>query len=286
MEHRDIEREIANMPPLGRDPQPSPELLAKLERTLATDLRPVKPLRPAWQFAAVWCAIFLALVIAGAVKLEPLALPEMGRPVSILVLGVLAICVGGSVLSLARQMTPGSRYRFPPGLLPFAALIVLAVMFFLLFPIESRRCSGRRAGDVFGRDRVRSGRRGTPLVLLAARGISRCAPGGRNRRTAGRARGNRRAIASLPHLRGVPRGGVASGSVGDGGARGSGYRRDRVPLHAPAVVFHGAFDGVVLFGEAHQLQADGVDQGLPTGLDDVVARPRRWSSSCGGRSTR
>ncbi len=48
------------------------------------------------------------------------------------------------------------------------------------------------------------------------------------------------------------------------------YRSD-----APAVVFHGLLDGVVLLGEAHQLQADGVYQGLPTGLDDVVADPDR-----------
>src|ERR1035437_1914710 len=41
--------------------------------------------------------------------------------------------------------------------------------------------------------------------------------------------------------------------------------------HAPTVVFDGFFDGVVLFGEAHQLQADGVDEGFPTGVDDVFA---------------
>src|ERR1019366_7046798 len=40
---------------------------------------------------------------------------------------------------------------------------------------------------------------------------------------------------------------------------------------APAVVFHDFFDGVVFFGEAHQLQADGVHQGFPTGFDDVFA---------------
>src|ERR1039457_7390620 len=40
---------------------------------------------------------------------------------------------------------------------------------------------------------------------------------------------------------------------------------------SPAVVFDGFFDGVVLFGEAHQLQADGVDEGFPTGVDDVLA---------------
>src|ERR1039457_2087887 len=40
---------------------------------------------------------------------------------------------------------------------------------------------------------------------------------------------------------------------------------------SPAVVFDGFFDGAVLFGKAHQLQADGVDEGFPTGVDDVLA---------------
>src|ERR1035437_4547906 len=43
------------------------------------------------------------------------------------------------------------------------------------------------------------------------------------------------------------------------------------PSDAPAVVFHGFFDGIVLFGETHQLEADGVYQGFPTGVDDVFA---------------
>src|ERR1035437_3660981 len=43
------------------------------------------------------------------------------------------------------------------------------------------------------------------------------------------------------------------------------------PSDAPAVVFHGFFDAVVLFGETHQLEADGVYQGFPTGVDDVFA---------------
>jgi len=42
-------------------------------------------------------------------------------------------------------------------------------------------------------------------------------------------------------------------------------------LDAPAVVFDGFFDGVVFFGETHQLEADGVDEGFPTGVDDVFA---------------
>src|ERR1035438_1195424 len=43
------------------------------------------------------------------------------------------------------------------------------------------------------------------------------------------------------------------------------------PLHSPAVVLDGFFDGAVLFGKTHELQADGIDEGFPTGVDDVFA---------------
>src|SRR5512133_1869538 len=39
---------------------------------------------------------------------------------------------------------------------------------------------------------------------------------------------------------------------------------------APAVVFDGLFDGFVFFGEAHEFEADGIDQGFPTGFDYVL----------------
>src|ERR1035437_9072718 len=51
------------------------------------------------------------------------------------------------------------------------------------------------------------------------------------------------------------------------------------PSDAPAVVFHGFFDAVVLFGETHQLQADGFYQGFPTGVDDVFADPHGASTA-------
>ena len=66
---------------------------------------------------------------------------------------------------------------------------------------------------------------------------------------------------SAAAARGVPH---RAGRAHAAGARG-------VRSDAPAVVFDGLFDGVVLLGEAHQLQADGVYQGLPTGFDDVFA---------------
>src|SRR5580700_3336987 len=45
-------------------------------------------------------------------------------------------------------------------------------------------------------------------------------------------------------------------------------------LYAPAVVFDGFSDGLVLLGEAHQFEPDGVDQCGPTGFDDVVGNAR------------
>jgi len=48
-----------------------------------------------------------------------------------------------------------------------------------------------------------------------------------------------------------------------------------VGLHAPAVVFHNLVDVFVLLGQAHQLQADGVHQRMPAGLDHVVGNADR-----------
>lgn len=41
-------------------------------------------------------------------------------------------------------------------------------------------------------------------------------------------------------------------------------------LHAPAVFFQSAFDRVVFFGQAHEFQTDGVEEGEPGGFDYVV----------------
>lgn len=45
----------------------------------------------------------------------------------------------------------------------------------------------------------------------------------------------------------------------------------RMASDAPAVVLDGFFNGQVLVGEAHEFQADGIDEGVPTGLEDVIA---------------
>lgn len=115
---------------------PPPGLLDQLERNLAADFEPVTPLRSAMLYGSVWAAIFGALVIYGSIRLHPLALPRMGPATSILVLAVLVTSALLLIVSLTRQMTPGSRYRLPPGALPGAILLAAALMFFLLFPFE------------------------------------------------------------------------------------------------------------------------------------------------------
>src|SRR5579862_4506360 len=106
MDWREIEQNINRLPDV--EATPSPELLMSLEQQLTADLRPVKPLRPAWQFAAIWAAIFAVLVVAGSWALRPLALPILGGAATPLLLSLLG-CAAALMSSVARQMTPGSR---------------------------------------------------------------------------------------------------------------------------------------------------------------------------------
>src|SRR4029077_8862688 len=61
----------------------------------------------------------------------------------------------------------------------------------------------------------------------------------------------------------------------DSGLQGSYRRTSELRSDPPAVVFDGAFDVGVFFGEPHQLQADGIHQGLPAGFDHVVGDAHR-----------
>lgn len=137
MDDRQTEREIADLlrglePGSGDVP---PELQRAIERKLADGLRPVKPLRPAAFFVALWSVIFATVVAAGVLRLEPLALPEMGLAMSALVLGVLAASAAALMLSLALQMRPGSRFRVAPGVLPAVVAVAVTLLFLVIFPI-------------------------------------------------------------------------------------------------------------------------------------------------------
>jgi hypothetical protein len=139
---------------------PSLEILRRLERSLAAELRPVRPLAPARYFFAAFAAIFVLIVTAGVYPLGAFAIAVMSPAQSIAMLGALSASAGLVVYSLVRQMAPGSRHWVPPKPLPVVVVAVLAIVMTGLFRFQ------------YERDFWSSGwaclRAGTAFALLAA----------------------------------------------------------------------------------------------------------------------
>ncbi len=102
---------------------PSPATLRHIAEGIATNLRPVRPLAPAAYFFGALLAIFVSIVALGAYRMGPRAISVMSPLQSTAILSALAIGTGLLAYSLVLQMTPGSRHRIPPGLLPLGITI-------------------------------------------------------------------------------------------------------------------------------------------------------------------
>jgi negative regulator of sigma F NrsF-like protein len=151
---------VRTLSPSVADDAPSPEILRQIERTLALDLRSVRPLAPARYFFAAFAGIFILIVAVGIYHLGAFAMSVMSSLQSIATLGTLAAGAGLLAYSLAHQMVPGSRHRVPPNLSPAVVIGLSALVIAGLFQFQHER-------DFWG-----SGwaclRAGTPLGLLAA----------------------------------------------------------------------------------------------------------------------
>ena len=139
---------------------PAPEILRRLEITLTTGLRPVRPLAPARYFFAVFGVIFILIVAAGVYRLGASGVSAMSTGQSIAILCALSASAGALVYSLVHQMTPGSRHRISPTLLPAAVIGFLALLMVALFQFQPER-------DFWGTG-LACLRAGGPLALLAA----------------------------------------------------------------------------------------------------------------------
>jgi hypothetical protein len=117
--------------------EPSPEILRRLERSLAAELRPVRPLAPARYFFAAFAAIFV-LIVAAVRPLGAFAISVMSPVQSIIILGALAASAALVVYSLVRQMAPGSRHWIPPEPLGIAVVGVLAIVMTVLFQFHDQ----------------------------------------------------------------------------------------------------------------------------------------------------
>ena len=145
--------------PVGVD-SPSPETLRHIADGMAADLRPVRPVAPAWYFYGAFAGIFVFLVALGVYRMGAFAISVMTPLQTATILSALAISTGLLVYSLVHQMVPGGRHRIPPLLLPVAITISLTIAMAVLFQFQHERSFWASAWACI--------RAGTPFGALAA----------------------------------------------------------------------------------------------------------------------
>jgi len=139
---------------------PSPLVLREIERGLVADLRPVRPIAPKRYIFVSMMAILIATAVLGLSRFRALAIAAMTPVQTGAIFGALAISAGLLAYSLVNQMVPGSRYRLPPGRMPFVVMIFLMASVAVLFRFQHERSFWFRAWVCI--------RGGTPAVAFAA----------------------------------------------------------------------------------------------------------------------
>ena len=166
-----------------------PASLARIERRMVADLRPVRPMAHWSGIFAVFAVVFGSFVAFGVYRMGAFALAIMSPLQAWAILSALAISSGLMAYSLANQMVPGSRHRVPPQLLPGGILIFLTAAIVILFPFQherdfwARNWGCIRAGGADCRARSR-----TVLSATAPRGCTLSGDHGRSHRTVSWAR--------------------------------------------------------------------------------------------------
>jgi hypothetical protein len=140
--------------------QPSPETLRRIEASIATDLRPVRPIARKGYLLVGLVAIFMAIVALAVSRLGALAITVMTPVQTSMILGALAISAGLLANSLVNQIVPGSRHRISPRLLPIGISIFLTIVVAVLFPFQHEQNFWANCWTCL--------RAGTPIGVLAA----------------------------------------------------------------------------------------------------------------------
>jgi hypothetical protein len=118
---------------------PAPETIVQIEKAIAADLRPVRPLAPNRSLFLLVVVLVACVVALGVGRLGVFGLPLTNPLQGALVLSTLAISVGLVAYSLVNQMVPGSLHRLSPRLLPLGVIVLLALATAILFPFQHER---------------------------------------------------------------------------------------------------------------------------------------------------
>jgi hypothetical protein len=124
---------------------PSPMVLREIKRGLIANLRPVRPIPPKRYIFVSMMAIFIATAVLGLSRFGAFAIAAMTPLQTGTIFGALPISAGLLAYSLVNQMVPGSRYRVPPGRMPFVVMILLMVSVAVLFQFQHERSFWFRA---------------------------------------------------------------------------------------------------------------------------------------------
>ncbi len=122
--------------PSRNEAAPSPERLRQIEQSIASDLRAVRPMWPLGYFFAAFAGIFFLIVAFGAYRMGTFAISVMSPLQAAAILCALAASAGLLAYSLVHQMSPGSRHRISPRLLPAGIIVLLLLLTAGLFQIQ------------------------------------------------------------------------------------------------------------------------------------------------------
>src|SRR5260370_21328998 len=106
-----------------------PELTQAIAERIGRNLSAVRPLRPFGYYAAGFALIFLAPIVAALGMLRTYGIARMSPMAIIITFSALAVCAALLAVSLAADMSPGSRGPAPSVVLTGGILLSLAGIF-------------------------------------------------------------------------------------------------------------------------------------------------------------
>jgi hypothetical protein len=109
----------------------------RLQKMIIKELRPVRQLLPSWVFFSAFLLVFAALSYVGVLYLGPIDWFVLMPGQKIAVFSTLAASAGLLAFSLVRQMVPGEKALFRPGLLPVGLFVLLALVVASVFQVRT-----------------------------------------------------------------------------------------------------------------------------------------------------
>ena len=120
-----------------RDAEVDASQIDHLQNMILENLDPVRRLLPSWGFLSAFLFVFAALSYAGVLYLGPYDWFVLMPAQKIAVFSTLAASAGLLAFSLVKQMVPGQKSLFRPGLLPIGLFVLLCLVIASVFQVRT-----------------------------------------------------------------------------------------------------------------------------------------------------